>query len=115
MTRFPPDWTGASTMATEDLLSTVIEPLLSLCSAPRYMYTYKRPWGCSAGGTRFSCLNEFLGTSGLRDEFQNRLDHPYDTNSFIAPSFGVVCEACRLRPSTSKPGDGGLHTSVGVD
>ena len=61
MTRFLPDWTGCSTMATENLLSTVIEPHLSLCSAPRYMYTYKGPWGCSAGGTLFFGISEFLG------------------------------------------------------
>ena len=48
-------------MATENLLSTVIEPHLSLCSAPRYMYTYKGPWGCSAGGTLFFGISEFLG------------------------------------------------------
>ena len=61
MTRFPPDWTGYSNMATEDLLSTVLEPHLSLCSAPRYMYTYKRPWGCSAGDTLLFVFTEVLG------------------------------------------------------
>ena len=86
-----------------------------------YVYTYKKPWSCSAGGVlkcfvlpgylvcRF--VVSFRVTS---NESQNQLialplSH---TSICVSPSSGVRCEACGLSPSISKTGDGS-HSPVG--